>query len=337
MAVRELMLYHARGLNQPRAKLEAAREIATAVAELSPDNLYGKLVRAEVETIGGCDVRHLYHDDLGEVNQPVYFHEFLETAGRHGLQYLTDTDSLMGSLVSGEAGERVRQLAAGDPVRAEQYMDFLHARRFRQSLLCLDTVRLDRSVPAAALQDLHVASSMPPGPEQPDGTQEFRLRADYTVTTNHPWMKHLLTTLAAAWPSTRPLRDFDGWQEQRDSILRLFVAEALRLRITPLRAPRHAGQRPAVAALTRAEIAMGSGFATNLYHSMVDVSAPLLRELVPLLDGTRDRAALAAALSAAVRAGRCNLEFPEQDLESALPAEIENALHALGGSGLVVN
>lgn len=35
---------------------------------------------------------------------------------------------------------------------------------------------------------------------------------------------------------------------------------------------------------------------TNLRHESVNLDDPLARRLVPLLDGTRDRAALAAAL-----------------------------------------
>ena len=34
----------------------------------------------------------LFHDELAEVNEPVYFHEFAAHAARYGLQYLAEAD-----------------------------------------------------------------------------------------------------------------------------------------------------------------------------------------------------------------------------------------------------
>ncbi|MFB3813036.1 MAG: methyltransferase regulatory domain-containing protein [Terriglobales bacterium] len=335
MLVRDLMRYHTRELHNPAEKLTAAAEIAAWISGASPDDECGRVIREEVRHIAECDEHHIYHDDLAPIQEPIYLHEFIASAACHRLQYVADVDSVLGATAVGE-GRKVQQFAGDNFVRGEQYLDFLHVRRFRQSLICHEGIALDRSLAAPPLQDMHVASSMPPGAEQPDGTQQFRLDANRTVTTNQPWAKHLLTTLAAAWPNTLPLAQFDGWQQHRDTILRLFAAEALRLRTAPIRAPRHAGDRPQVSALTRAEVAAGAMLATNPYHHMVDVSDPCLRELIPLLDGTRDRATLAAALTASVRTGRCQLDSSSgRDLESALPAQIEKALSTLGGSGLL--
>ena len=54
--------------------------------------------------------------------------------------------------------------------------------------------------------------------------------------------------------------------------------------------------RPLASAVARAQIGHGTSV-TNLRHALVEMDDELARRMLPLLDGTRDAAALAAALN----------------------------------------
>jgi hypothetical protein len=106
-----------RDIRAPRRRLREARKLLGAIHTPEAAEM---LSRSD-------DV--LFHDDLAEVNEPVWFRDFAAHAARHGLQYL------------GEAGSGPR-----DPAADEQYSDFVRMRAFRQSLLCREEARLNRDV-----------------------------------------------------------------------------------------------------------------------------------------------------------------------------------------------
>lgn len=71
----------------------------------------------------------------------------------------------------------------------------------------------------------------------------------------------------------------------------------------PVRAAHDPGERPVATALARADGAAGSASTTNLRHESVALD-PATLALLPAMDGSRDHAALAAALADAALAGR---------------------------------
>jgi hypothetical protein len=79
-------------------------------------------------------------------------------------------------------------------------------------------------------------------------------------------------------------------------LMRLVEAEAIELW---QRAPRVAtaiGERPMTSSLARCQLSSGLTMVTNQRHQSIDLPDESGRALVSLLDGTRDRAALAAAM-----------------------------------------
>ncbi len=63
------------------------------------------------------------------------------------------------------------------------------------------------------------------------------------------------------------------------------------------------GERPYVGRVVPLQLAAGNRV-TNLWHENIDLDDPVARQLVLLLDGTRDRAALQAALGPSFGASR---------------------------------
>jgi SAM-dependent methyltransferase len=118
--LREMMLHHIREIRGPHRRLREARRLLRSIG--TPDACE-MLARSD-------DV--LFHDDLAEVNEPVWFRDFAAHAERHGLRHLDDAGS----------GPR-------DAPGAEQHADFVRMRGFRQSLLCRTEIRLEREITPA--------------------------------------------------------------------------------------------------------------------------------------------------------------------------------------------
>ena len=78
-----------------------ARSVLQFLAESVPSadhvrshllNAYSKFLQKEMARIGPRADSFLLHDELEEINHPLYFHEFMAQAEAHGLQYVTEVD-----------------------------------------------------------------------------------------------------------------------------------------------------------------------------------------------------------------------------------------------------
>jgi PKMT, C-terminal winged helix domain len=96
------------------------------------------------------------------------------------------------------------------------------------------------------------------------------------------------------------------------ALLRAYAANLVQLHVHPLSCATHAGERPHVTPLARHQAERGE-YVTNLRHVQVRVEDERGRRLITLLDGTRDRAALAR-------------ELPVDGLDAALESLAQLAL-----------
>src|SRR5258706_11305084 len=116
-------------------------------------------MRAELDGIIEHAEGHLYHDELGEINQPLYFVQFMEKAASHGLDYVGEADyfEMSDHIFSESVRETLQELSRNRLLR-EQYLDFLKCRRFRQPLLCHRQARVRRGPDAVNVGDLLLSS-----------------------------------------------------------------------------------------------------------------------------------------------------------------------------------
>jgi hypothetical protein len=235
----------------------------------------------------------IFHDDLSETNDPVYLMDFIRHAARHGLQYLGDAEPVRDDV-------RDLPLPAEDWLEARQYGDFLSCRKFRESLLCRKDIPLDRALSLDRFQALAAAARVKPAEPQPDGAQKFELSQGRSLTTNHPLVKDVLCFLASRWPGSVPVAGLPlgGYppQDAADMLMRLVEAEAIDLWQQPPRVATAIGERPVASLLARCQLSLGLTMVTNQRHQSIDLPDETGRALVSLLDGTRDREALAAAM-----------------------------------------
>src|SRR4030095_903008 len=141
--VRYAMTYHTRRLVDTTQRAAQSRALLEFLAEsLKGDaSAYGTLLKQEAEQLRRKDDYYILHDHLAAVNEPVYFHQFMERASRHGLKYLGEADFV--TMLGGDFVPEVMQTlaeVAPDVQSREQYMDFLRARSFRQTLLVRNDV-----------------------------------------------------------------------------------------------------------------------------------------------------------------------------------------------------
>src|SRR5438067_2111360 len=82
----EMLRYRVRQIADPREQMTQAREFARYLAEVHsrPEASNPSLAKELKETLDHPDFL-LYHDDLATINEPVYFREFVEHAGRFAL------------------------------------------------------------------------------------------------------------------------------------------------------------------------------------------------------------------------------------------------------------
>ena len=217
--VRDLMLYATEGIGDPYEKAKVAATVIDFYANATSEEgaygtflrSYNKSVQMKLDGTNSSQYASVLHDELEDINEPIYFRELVARAEAHGLQYMCDTDFSIstGSRIPDEVSSKLEQPTGGDRVALEQYADFLACRTFRRSLLCHREVRLSQRLVPAAVMRLKAASDAQPASEQPDlyalSTEKFEVPADKAaISTNHPVSKIAMTLLAAVYPQPIP-------------------------------------------------------------------------------------------------------------------------------------
>ena len=299
--IREMLLYHVRGIEEPRQRTGAAASLLEKLSsEQTADDEYRAVMKKEYARVARMDPGHFFHDDLAEHNEPVWFSDFIERAGRHGLQYLSEADYHQMQPPLGAPLPR-----DDDIVRAEQYWDFLRCRRFRRTLLCREDVRLRRDLDDQSLAALYAACRTAPVSDSPDmspgAPEEFRVASaagEGSIQTDHALGKAILVRLGAAWPSLLPVSSLSashGGDDSREAVasflIRLWARGVLDLRTQPPNFALEPGERPTASPVARLQLRTQRRV-TNLCHQTTDIPDETTRQLLLALDGTRDRPSL---------------------------------------------
>jgi SAM-dependent methyltransferase len=279
-ALRDILRFHTEALEEPRERVDQARALLRFLLREWPEH---QELRPQAELLLQRADASLLHDELAPHNAPVYFHQFAAHAGEHGLQYLAEADFFETQTTAAELR------AIDDVVRREQYTDFLKGRMFRQTLLCHAGVPVDRSPRPEVIESLAFST-----PAVRDG-DVFTGPTGSTLATDHPDVIAAFERAAREWPAAVWVRDCEGDEVVlHAALLRAYAANLVQLHVHPP-ACAHAGERPRVTPLARHQAEQGE-FVTNLRHAQVRVEDERGRRLITLLDGTRDRAALAREL-----------------------------------------
>ncbi len=364
--VREMMGYHCKQFTDPKTRVEQARAfldfLVTAVP--NPDSTYHRVLKEEADLIRPAADSYLFHEHLEDVNYPVYFSQFMERAQGKGMQYLGESwYHTRLEKFPAEVQSTLQNLSA-DIVQLEQYLDFLNNRTFRRTLLCHQGVALNRTPPAHILSTFYLTALARPVSTAPnlDSTaiEKFTLDEGTTASTNVPIMKAALTVLYEAWPRAMPFRALWSAVHSRlpslaaqgpkalevgpamlaEAMLHCYLANLVALHLQPQNFVLEFGACPMASPLARLQ-ARSSTRVTNRRHRLVLLS-DLDRAVLTLLDGSLDRTALVAALSAKTANKELSLQSDGKPVEdSALIAQtlaeaLDPSLRRLAKNALLI-
>jgi methyltransferase-like protein len=344
-----------RGAEEAPECVRRSRDLLGAIADgASGDEVYDGVIRAERARVGEIDDRVFFHDDLAEINTPFYFHEFAADVGRHALQYLADAEYAETAdrpIRPGQA-DRLVKLAGNDLIAREQYADFLTGRAFRRALLCHAGARLERPAPPTRLRGLRLAANVrptdSPGARAAGGVRRFDTPKGVTLSTNHPQAGAALEYLGDRWPGSVAFEDLLAAVGAADSsahadelggfLLRAAAGGVVQLSVRQPQWEPKPGEFPRASRLARWQARRGD-LVTTLTGASVKLEGPLARELLILLDGTRDRAAIVEGLAEGVVAGRIPLSASASivdpvQVRDLLRSGLEARLQQLAGLGL---
>ncbi len=362
--IRELMLYHTRDAETPAERAELAIELldflARPVAEKANPifrflSTYAATFREKIEELGPKRDSYLLHDALEAVNDPVYVHQFISHAERYGLQYMSEAyfPNLFPSDIDKETLEALNAIA-GSAADTEQLLDVVRGKTFRQSLLCRQGITIDRRVKPERMATFYIASRAAPLTDTESGlpadVEQYRSFDGATLSTDHPVSKAAMRHLIEIWP--RALSFTELLAEGRARAGRSNVSEAvqqadaqvlaanllrafayspnlvtIRTCATPLM-PR-VTSRPIVDPLVRLQ-ATQSSEVTSRFHERIQLNS-LCRVLAILCDGSRDHAAIYAAVQQRMDEGSVEVEVelevePETTTDQIDPAMLEAAV-----------
>lgn len=362
--IRQMMLFHTPQDTAPLERVRRARELLQFMIDYNPapDNVHCAMLKHEAEILAGTSDSYLLHEQLEEFNQPCLFYEFAQRATAHGLQYLAEAKFAdLGLRVTEESRQQLANWGR-DPVKMEQYLDFLGGRMFRRTLLVRAERELKRNFSTKIFQRLYLSGQADPLSDSPqlhdDTAEKFQTIQGVTITTNHPLTKTALAILSEQRPQALSFEEL--WQqvgarlaaapsvpeilnrpEAREelvtALVRCFLSDSLAMHVYRPAVARQISERPIAAHLAR-HMATRSGLATTVWHLSVQLNA-FERILLPLLDGTRDRRALLDRLLQ--QNAEKLLEVPADhpaagQPEEALPDALDACLRWFARVGLLV-
>jgi methyltransferase-like protein/SAM-dependent methyltransferase len=365
--IRHMMLYHADQFNDTKERIQQARALMQFLESSVPteNNYYGMLLKKEFDLIKQSQDSYLFHDHLEDINAPIYFYQFIERAGKHGLQYLAEANfaTMLTRGFSKEVAETLNRISQ-DIISTEQYMDFLRNRTFRQTLLCHKHQQLKRHVEADNIQGFWVASPAKLSPDKvdlrPDVKQRFQTSGGAKAETAYPLTKAALKILSDNWPKAINLTNLiDKATKMRgsasihttadnisdvkvllDDLLYCYANNVLEFHSWQADFVTELSDKPLASNLASYQANNGS-LVVNQRHELVKLD-PVSKELVKIMDGKLDHDKIIEHLMESVANGVIILEENGQKIaeskkiKEVLELAIDKLLPTLLSSALLV-
>lgn len=359
--VRCMVRFHTREETGIRERTAQARALMKFLANASDEpNAYTQWVRTEAKLLEHHTDEAFFHDELSDESKPLLFIEFLEQANRHGLRFLCEAEYItpVAQRLTEQTRAHLKPLES-NRVLLEQYLDFIEGRRFRQTLLCrpgngeqLDPAKLDRLHVAARAKLVGSSTGL-----KSSEVMELRGQKNAFLSANTPAEKAVLLELVAENGGSLPFPELLarvrrrlseaalGFTTEDEGKLRLYLIRAavpgmIDLLWNPSRHAVEIPARPQAHPFSHWSLERGAPAVFSFLGQFVEVEGALGRQLLKLLDGTRDHAALLREIRTflaresleSVPTGASNLPSPDAP---DLADQLEKSLRGLVELGLI--
>ena len=266
------------------------------------------------------------HDELAPGYEPVWFSAFVAHARQHGLEYLGESELPVPSDPRFRADiiAKVQAAAGADPVAQEELLDFARMRMYRETLLVRSGQPLRSELLPEALRQMRFASSATFRPGEHPDQRIYALPGGARVSSDQRPAIAIMERLIPAWPRTLGYEELCaglnkvGLPPGADPtrlLLQMAMARMIDLHVWQPSVADTLSERPSVPAICRHEAAQRP-YTANLWHGTVQLDDPVVRRLLLLLDGTRNRQELLSVL---------RQDFPELP-SSVLEANLDENL-----------
>lgn len=363
--LKDMIRHHCAGETEAAICAAKAREIlgfasqpSQAGASIQP---YKDFVRGSNQVIADKSDWYLTHEYLESFNQPVYLKEFVQHAGEHGLSYIDDAGGRDATHLLPPAVQEQLHRFAKDEIGRQQYLDFLDGRAFRASVLCRSDARRATTAGASVMPAMHVAGRLTeetfPDPSVKNGPVRMLVRfgnraTQLNITFNDAGLIAAFRQMKSAWPhavgfvalrATVLANLPTGYppdiaaSELAEALLLAYRLGIVELWTRPTDFLAIGNDRPHATPLARLQVVAGDPL-VNLRHEQIPTSAAA-KTLLPLMDGTRDRAALLRELQQAIERRELNVQMTS-GLPSAAPdlnAVLDSVLNEFHASSLLAS
>ncbi len=358
---REMMLFHSQDEPPTLQKVEKGLSILSFLQESTKaDPYFNEIIKNEIGFVTNHDPVSIFHDEFGEINQPFYFHEFAKLAAAHDLQYLSEAEYIKMPLhdFPPQTAEKLDSFG-GDVIRREQYIDFLRCRRFRQTLLCHSKINVERDVDPLLLREFFVSSPLLPIDRNADLTkvkpEKFIFPSGVKIEIDHSLAKVALEKLGSIWTtsvlfdeliddSRKKLEEkgvvIADWEKELKTccsiFFELFSAGLIELRTHKPEFSREISEYPKTGDLVRWQLGKGESV-TTMNITSVKVDDSFFKNLILMLDGTKNRLELKKELRKMISAGKFSDVGEKGDLLRDLPTMLNQNLRQIADLGLLVS
>jgi SAM-dependent methyltransferase len=350
--VRDICLMHADPREAPEQRVAKAREAVSGIAQALKGNTpYAVQLRHEAEKLAKAPAAYVLGEFLSEHNVPCYFSEFAGRAGAQGLSFVCEADvaTSLPEFFFPEALEQIRARARGNTGALQQYTDFFSGRQFRRSLLVKSSraKEISPTIDVSRLRDLHFSAELKldETKSKPDAPVFVDVKGRL-ASPKDPLVAHMLSLLASRYPSTSTVAElagtFGGNQDAErrvlSTLLTLLGNEQASASVLPMHVGSADRERPLAWAPARLDAAARQPWASGQHHKAVKMSAPIAL-MLPLMDGTRDRAALRGAMAEIIERAGASADATlngERDLDADLDGLVATALTYAARHGLLL-
>ena len=310
-AVRDCLVLHTTAHADPAARVAAARALLRDLPRASSDSgPFKDLLGSEAVRLLALSDDYLAHEFLDDVNEPCSFREFAGAARLNGLAYLGEAElpSMILASYPAAAAEFVRHAAGNQLLETEQYIDIVSGRSFRHTLLvgAERAAGIGRTLSNECVEALHfVGATGLAFAREADGVT-LGAPAGRRLHTASALLADALAHFAGACPGSSSVDDLvgalpaaartaDSRALVRECLLNMALNGLAAPRLDPVPAAPRVADKPLACPFARAEAASGAASVVNLRHERVDLEG-LAQVVLPLLDGSRDAQAIAAAI-----------------------------------------